>query len=80
MSSQDLQAKKKLLSEAFRQYCSNTQDCGEPPIEKPSITDTSVANLARDTVSCRQGYSLLSCGMENNALEGTGSLARMPTS
>ena len=62
-----LRGKRKLLQKALATYCGALDGCGIPEPDKPPVrVNHRVMHLiGHQQLSCREGYSLLSCGMDN---------------
>ncbi len=63
----ELATKKKILQQVLEKYCGTLDGCGLPdPDRIPVRMDLMVASLrGSEQMSCRHGFSLLSCGMDN---------------
>ena len=62
-----LTSKRKLLQKALAKYCGTLDGCGIPePDKTPVRMNLRVMRLiGHQQLNCREGYSLLSCGMDN---------------
>lgn len=67
INSTSVLTKQKLLADAYTRYCGNISGCDVPgPDHKPlKMNAVNSSFIDQQQVSCRPGYSLFSCGLNN---------------
>ena len=67
MNASEVLTKQNNLARVLSKYCGSLPGCGIPtPDLVPVVFDTVIAPVKQETIFCRPGYSVLSCGIDGN--------------